>query len=155
AEQEQGTLEMLFSTPLGARDVLKGQFRATVRQLRGPIFIMLLLHLAVAVLLEGQHAPAAAMIAVAGSLIFYLFDLYTAIYLSRGGAAIVRNPKHAGGAALGRLMGVPFFTIATATIVIGVLNGFFGFRISPSPAFVVTCIALLIIVNNIYWIRRV
>ena len=155
AEQEQGTLEMLFSTPLGARDVLRGQFRATVRQLRGPVLLVLLLHVAVALLIEGQRAPAVEMIAVLGSLFFYLFDLYTAIWLSMWGAVIARNPKHAGGAAIARLMGIPFFTVATATIVITVLNAFFGFGVSPSPAFVATCIGVLIIMNNIYWIRRV
>src|SRR5205085_2165246 len=42
-EQEQGTLELLLSTPLKMRDVLQGQLRATLRQMRGPVLLVTLL----------------------------------------------------------------------------------------------------------------
>ncbi len=155
-EQEQGTLEMLLSTPLKARDVLRGQFRATVRQLRGPVLLVILLHFFTGFLIFTRTPPVAGemKVVIVLSLALYLIDLYAAIWLSMWGAVNARNPKQAGGAAIVRLIGLPFFVTAVASVIISILNAFFGFRLNPGflGVFLFTCV--LILANDAYWVAR-
>ena len=152
-DQEQGTLEMLLSTPLSPREVLRGQFLAAYRQMRWPVVAVLATHVVVWLLFENAGMPRA-RIAVAISAASYLFDFYTAIWLSMWGAIISRDSKKASGAALARLMGLPFFVSAITTITVGLLNAFFNAGIEPSPVVIATGLATLVIGNNIYWLQR-
>jgi ABC-type transport system involved in multi-copper enzyme maturation permease subunit len=155
-EQEQGTLEMLLSTPLNARDVLSGQFRATMHQLRGPILLGTLLQLFTGFLIwTSPSEPMAPKVLIVLSLIFYFFDLYTAVWLSMWGAVIARNQKQASGLAIIRLIGLPLFTIAIGIMTISILNAFFGTRINLSPPAIIAVTCLLIAANNIGWIRKI
>jgi ABC-type transport system involved in multi-copper enzyme maturation permease subunit len=155
-EQEQGTLEMLLSTPLSARDLLSGQFRATMHQLRGPILLGTLLQLFTAFLIwTSTSEPWVPKALIVLSLIFYFFDLYTAVWLSMWGAVIARNQKQASGLAIIRLIGVPLFTIAIGIMTISISNTFFGTRINLSPPAIIALTCLLIAANNIGWIRKI
>jgi ABC-type transport system involved in multi-copper enzyme maturation permease subunit len=155
AEQEQGTLEMLLSTPLSARDLAQGQFRASVRQLRAPVVVVLLVFILTG--LVTWQAGAGALMKAAWFLAvgFYLFNLYTAIWLAMWGAVIARDPRIASGAAMGRLFGLPLFVTATATILLAAANLLLNVNLYPTPTLILTSICLLVFVNNIYWLRRI
>jgi ABC-type transport system involved in multi-copper enzyme maturation permease subunit len=154
-EQEQGTLEMLLSTPLKAREVLSGQFRATMRQLRGPILLGTLLQLFTAFLLwTNSSEPMLLKVLIVLSLIFYFFDVYTAVWLSMWGAVIARNQKQASGLAIIRLIGVPLLTMSVGIMIISISNAFFGTAINFSPPAMIAAACVLIAANNSYWLIK-
>lgn len=118
-EQEQGTLEMLLSTPLAAQEVLRGQLNAVLRQFRGPVALAFLLQLGGAVFLLlvpelgaslGKSAIVAAGMAV--NALIYLLDLYALLWVGMWSAMIVRDPKSAGGNAIARVIVLPCLVFA-------------------------------------------
>ncbi len=157
AEQEQGTLEMIFCTPFSARGVLAGQFTASARQMIGPVLLVVLMHLGAVWLWTSNPLmnKALACSVLALSLALYLFDLYTAIWLAMWGAVISRNYKQASGAAITRLIGTPFLITASLTILLAALNTYFNVGILPGTTLIVSTICVLMVGNNLYWLRRV
>jgi ABC-type transport system involved in multi-copper enzyme maturation permease subunit len=156
-EQEQGTLEMILSTPMTAREVVAGQFRAAARQLRGPVTVVLLVFAGTAFALWQPAARESWLLkaSLVGALLLYLFDMYTALWLSMWGAAIARDPRRAAGAAMARLFGFPLFITASTTVILSALTLFFGWSVAPTRSVVVAMVVILVIGNNIYWLLRV
>lgn len=154
AEQDQGTLEMLISTPLSTKEIIQGQLRAAFRQFRFPIFLVAALHVALLALLRLADAPGAALYAVVLALVFYLFGLYTAFRLAIWGVVTTQNARKAGSAAAMRLIGVPALTILGGTAVIALANLIFGTNLTPTFPWIIGGFCPLVLLNNGYWIRR-
>lgn len=155
-EQEQGTLEMLLSTPLTVQRVIKGQLLATVRQFRGSVFLCMLVQLALITLVLSwepfgdQNALIAAGIGVNAGI--YLFDLYAMAWAGMWGVVIVKEAKNAAGAALLRIIVLPCLIFALV-ITVGVLaNWYWQLNLEPSPAIIVAFWFLLGAVNNVFWL---
>jgi ABC-type transport system involved in multi-copper enzyme maturation permease subunit len=158
AEQEQGALEMLISTPLTADQIIRGQFRATARYFWPPVALALLLQLfTLFILFRAPWDPAFANMR-AGPLAYvllYLFDLYTAIWLAMWGAVLSREPKHAVGAALGRLLFLPGLIFFAGAVALWTASAFLGAVIHVSRDALVPIWFGLGIINNFFWLRRI
>jgi hypothetical protein len=157
AEQEQGTLEMLLSTPLTVTEILRGQIMATRRQLTALAVLLLLLHgagLAVLFLWTDGAPPAQIALAVCSHAYSYLFDLYALFWTGMWCAMTVREAKNAAGAAMARIVAVPILLVM-CIVAIGSVSEFYGWG-SFNPSFGEVTVMWLVILtaNNLYWIHH-
>lgn len=155
-EQEQGTLEMILSTPLRTETILRGQILATIRQFRGPALICLLLHLfGLLVFLYidpvGRGAPLVAT-AIIASLMLYFLDLYVMIWAGMFGAVTVKEAKNAAGVAMVRIILMPAVVFGLIVATISTANWYFQLGLNVHPAIIVSFYFLLWITNSIGWL---
>lgn len=126
-EQEQGTIEMLLSTPLTPQEIARGQYSAIVRQFRGPVLLVTCFQLfVIGMFVNVMPTGLLAAFGVACYVLMYFFDLHTAVWIGMWSAVTAREPKNAQGAALGRLFIVPAAVFFGGYIVVGGLNALFG-----------------------------
>ena len=155
-EQEQGTLEMLLSTPLSVATVLKGQFLATMRQVRGPVLLCLLVQILIMAMIffwspfGNQNVLGA--LGVAANAIMYLFDLYTMIWAGMWGVVIVKEAKNAAGAAMIRIIVLPALVFGIVVTSGAFANWYWNWKLSPGPEMVVGFWFLLVALNNVAWL---
>ena len=155
-EQEQGTLEMLLSTPLKAETVINGQLRATLRQFQGPALLGLLMQLLAVVMIwysdifEELTLPITIGIAIYAAI--YLLDIYTIAWMGMFGAVTVKDPKNAAGVAILRVIVRPGLIFASVLALgsLGVL--YWDLDFEPQPAMVIGCWFLLGIATDITWL---
>jgi hypothetical protein len=156
-EYEQGTLEMILSTPLSAQEVVQGQFAAARRQYRSLCGITFLLLWAGVILLAWQGGRGqllgATVLAVYSGL--FLLQFHAIGWLGIWAVVKAREPKKA--------MSNGFFLISIFPALIGgaivasvnVLAWLAGIRLSPPPtALLISSLFLLAFANCIYWLRR-
>lgn len=160
-EQEQGTLEMLISTPLRVEDVLLGQFKAVLRQFKGPVALGFLLQascIAGFIYLDtGIVASKMATVSFYLSLnaLIYLFDLYTLIWVGMWSALIVRDGKNAGGAAMVRVIILPSALFALIIVSISLVHWWMRSPFTPSPELLAPLWFGIGIGNNVAWLLYV
>ena len=156
-EYEQGTLEMIMSTPLAAEEIIRGQILAARRLFRGPVMIVLIMHaLAIVVLLAispgGNEYRTAALVAVHGAM--FLFDFYTLAWAGMWCLMFVRDGRNAAGAAIVRVTLVPVIIVILGMTAGGVAGWYFDFAFEPSfPQIVMSWLAVAIL-NNLWWLRQ-
>jgi ABC-type transport system involved in multi-copper enzyme maturation permease subunit len=159
-EQEQGSLEMLLSTPLTEREILRGQYLAAVRRFRVAALLLFLLQL-YAWHFTGTHSllPASLlpvfMFVLAPSFIAaHFLDLHTAAWLGMWGAARASVAQAATRIAFGSLIIVPAMIFFSGVIALGLLNYFFGIRLPISFPVVMLIWLSLAVLNDFFWLRR-
>jgi ABC-type transport system involved in multi-copper enzyme maturation permease subunit len=155
-EQEQGTLEMILSTPIKTETIFKGQILAVARQFRGPALICLILHiLSLGIFLYiqpvGRGAPLVAA-AIIVNLLFYLLDLYIMIWAGMFGAVTVKEAKNATGAAMVRIILMPAVIFGLIVSSVSFLNWYFQLGIDVHPALIVLFYFLIWITNSLSWL---
>jgi ABC-type transport system involved in multi-copper enzyme maturation permease subunit len=159
-EYEQGTLEMILSTPLSEHDVIDGQFAAVLRQYRSLFVLTFLLLLAglVMLLVRGgtpESIAAAALVVYSGLL---LLQFYTIGWVGMWSIVIAPDPKKASTNAF-------FYITILPGLLFGLLNALaqlfvwlVGIRFSPGPKLLVpvlfTVAFAIAFTNCIYWLRR-
>lgn len=155
-EQEQGTLEMILSTPLKVESILQGQILATRRQFRGPALICILLHLlALGVFLYIQPVGRMAPLVVAGILLnlaFYFLDLYVMIWAGMFGAVTVKEAKNAVGAAMVRIILMPGVVFGLIVSSISFANWYWKLGLDVEPPVIVGFFFLIWIINSLSWL---
>jgi hypothetical protein len=127
-DQKLGALELLLSTPLSARAILRGQALALRRLFLGPLLVALLLELLLA------HAAAASMLQDGSR--FRVFAIKTAIMFAADLAALywvgiwcgltAKSPNYAAFSTIVRILLLPAVAFAGFSILIGFwvsLNG--------------------------------
>jgi ABC-type Na+ efflux pump permease subunit len=113
-ERRNGSLELLLSTPLSVRDILKGQWLALQRQFLWPIGIALgleclFLFLGAPELGINQNGWALFWCAV---MAMFVADLVALYWVATWQGLIARNPARASSASLALVIGVPWGVIA-------------------------------------------
>jgi ABC-type Na+ efflux pump permease subunit len=157
-EQEQGTLEMLLSTPLKAETVLRGQIMATFRQFRGPMVLWAATHVALVIaILEWEPFGRASDLsgtALAVYGLIHLLELYAMTWAGMWGAVTVKEAKNAAGAAMARIIAIPglFFGLVVSGFTSA--NWYFRLGLNFKPEIIVGFYFLLCIVNAFFWLAR-
>jgi ABC-type Na+ efflux pump permease subunit len=131
-EHEQGTLELILSTPLTPRDILRGQWRAIVHQNRWPyaaILAMQIFAFAMLVLFVGRPIE----LLVFGPLFIALhaFDLYTLGRLAPWCVTRVKVPRQAPPTSILQAVVLPGLIVGLGLGVLGFLSWQFSFRFEP------------------------
>jgi ABC-type transport system involved in multi-copper enzyme maturation permease subunit len=157
-EQEQGTLEMLLSTPLAAREIMQGQFHSSFRRFVGPAIAVTVVALA-AWLAFGESAGRFSgwklEWVIAACLANYWFDLYAGAWLAMWGAVLARDPRHAAGSALLRLLFLPATIYFGAAAALGFAKVSLGLHLFPSREAALAIWFLVGAGNNMFWLARV
>lgn len=155
-EQEQGTLEMILSTPLKTDSILKGQILASIRQFRGPALTCVLLHVfCIFMFLYIQPIGRGAALVVAGIVLhalLYLLDLYIMIWGGMFGAVTVKEAKNAAGAAMFRIIFMPLLIFGLIVSSVSTANWYFRLGLDVHPALIVLLYLLIWIINSISWL---
>lgn len=131
-EHEQGTLELLLSTPLTPREILRGQWRAIVHQNRWPyaaILAMQILAFALLVLFVGR--PIELLIFGPLFIALHAFDLYTLGRLAPWCVTRVKVPRQAPPTAFLQAAILPGLIVGLGVAVLGYLSWQFSFRFEP------------------------
>jgi len=115
-ERRDGTLELLLSTPLSVRDILRGQALALRRTFLGPAVLVLAAD--VAMMFAGNTSDLDEREAKMwfffwiGLLVTFVADLWALYWVGMWRALCSRRPRHAFGEAIGRVLAVPALVFA-------------------------------------------
>ena len=155
-EQEQGTLEMLLSTPLKAETVLKGQIMASFRQFRGPVILWLLAQLAViAMVIFWEPFGGGDMLAVIALSVYsgiHFLELYAMAWAGMWGAVTVKDAKNATGAAMLRIIALPGLIFGLTTAAAVMANWYWRLGLGVELGTFIVFYFSLCIANALFWI---
>ena len=159
-EQEQGTLEMILSTPLSVESVLKGQLLSSAAMFRGPAVVGVLVHgFAIALVLlmgEGRDETFWGITAILVHCALYLFELYVMAWLGMYGAVTVKEAKNAAGVAMVRIIVMPPVIFGVLFSSLSLANWYFRLGLDPfihSPVIFAFYFAIWI-VNSVGWLMH-
>ena len=115
-ERRMGSLELLLSTPLGVRDILRGQALALRRQFLGPVAVTLLLELTLLVAgprdsLGGEERLVWAAVWITG-MVTLVTDLIALYWLGMWMGLASKNPKRSSSDTVGRVLALPWVIFA-------------------------------------------
>jgi ABC-type transport system involved in cytochrome c biogenesis permease component len=122
-DRQSGALELLLSTPMPVKDVVRGQVMGLERQFAAPVMVVLMADFAF--LLASRQESGMVVLWVAGMVIF-VADLVTLSWLRMWRGLNSRRPNRASAAALARVLMLPWLIFVIFTTVIGVSGGFDG-----------------------------
>lgn len=124
-DRKIGSLELLLSTPLSVREILRGQALALRHQFGGPVLVLLAVSLGLLFAGANSHQmgsnelPYWIGIGLAG-LVMFVADTIALYWLGMWFGLSVKNPKHAFGAAILPILVLPWIGVAGVMTVIGV-----------------------------------
>lgn len=104
-DRQSGALELLLSTPIQVKEIVRGQWMALERQFAGPVFVVLLADFVF--LLAGRQQSEMVLMWIAGMVIF-VTDLLTLSWLGMWRGLNSRHPNRAAAAALVRVLVLPW-----------------------------------------------
>jgi ABC-type transport system involved in multi-copper enzyme maturation permease subunit len=115
-DRQSGALELLLSTPLPAREMVRGQVLGIERQFAGPVLVVLLADL-VFVVAGRQHFAWIAFWSV--WMLVFIADIFTLTWLGMWRGLNSRRPNRAALAALVRVLLVPWILIGLLLTAVG------------------------------------
>jgi hypothetical protein len=127
-DQKLGALELLLSTPLTVRDILRGQFLALRRQFLGPLIFVVVVELSLAFAVAAKSPLYASRTYAFGnaSLLLLAADLAALCWVAIASALTAKNPNQASVNTILRILLLPWvawLTIITITNVWLMLHG--------------------------------
>ena len=158
-EHEQGTLELLLSTPLSVREVVRGNTLALVWQFR---FVLVLiaglqgLLCAYWLVTESAFAGDALLVTIFGGAVLALhyLDLYTITRFGLWACVTVKNPKQAPQTTVGMIIFFPALIFGMIMATLGVISWLFDWqRIQEVPGWIFFAGYLsLVLINDVFWL---
>jgi hypothetical protein len=136
-ERNNGTLELLLSTPLSVPEILKGQWMALRRQFAGPVAAVLILDAGVfaSIFLSESQTPAGMRVLrdvwlpiFLGEMTMLMADLIALGWTAMWTAMTVKQPNHAAGTAAGRILLLPWLIFVFSWVsfmTVGSVSGAF------------------------------
>jgi ABC-type transport system involved in cytochrome c biogenesis permease component len=115
-DRQSGALELLLSTPLPPREIIRGQVLGLEKLFAGPVLVVLLADFVF--LLAERHGEGWIAMWSVGMIIF-VADLFTLSWLGMWRGLNSRRPNRAAAAALLRVLVLPWILIALALTVLG------------------------------------
>jgi ABC-type Na+ efflux pump permease subunit len=123
-DRQAGALELLLSTPLSVREILRGQFLALQRQFLGPVAVTLAAFLVFLpatltdadILEEGSRALCIAVYAAA--MIGLVADVAALHWTGMWQALTARNPQRAVMGSIARILVLPWLGMALAVLIL-------------------------------------
>jgi hypothetical protein len=127
-----GALELLLSTPLSVRDILRGQWLALRRQFLGPLLVVIAAELLL--ILAVPHDSFESDLRVRGfgvaGLLLLVTDLAALTWVAMATSLTARSPNHASVSTIFRVLILPWVVFG----VVGVMASFwFLTRGAPTP----------------------
>ena len=155
-EYEQGTLEMILSTPLSAREVAHGQIAAAFRQHRSACATAFLLLWAGVILFAWQRPPGwwlwlIILIAYSG---LFLLQLPAIGWLSIWSVVKAPEPKKAVSAGFFMISMLPALICGVIAASVNFLCWLAGTGFPLGPHLLVPLLLILAFGNSVYWLRR-
>lgn len=126
-DRKIGAMELLLSTPLSVREIVRGQMLALKRQFLLPVLVMLAADVAMLLaglsesdIRAGGDRTIWIWMWVAG-IVMFLADIVALYWLGMWTGLSVRNPKHAFGASIAPVLALPWVAFAMVVVVINLL----------------------------------
>jgi ABC-type Na+ efflux pump permease subunit len=160
-DHEQGTLELLLSTPLTVKEIIRGQLMACWRQYKSIYATQMLLSVLLffGIFTGGAQKVSgmfgwAVMFGLAW-LIFYPLEMIALIYLGMWGVVVSKNVKLASRASMGRGIFLPgvLWSLLLLALWLAVLHWNLPYTIPMQIMAPLACV--LFIGNAIFWIFHV
>jgi hypothetical protein len=124
-DQKMGTLELLLSTPLSVRDILRGQLLALRRQFLRPVLLVIALELLLTFLTArgALNHPRPDWLIGLGMVFMLVADVLAVIWVGMFAALTARNPNHASVGTILRVLLLPVLIWAALLILATVWAG--------------------------------
>ena len=144
SDRQSGALELLLSTPIMVKELVRGQILALERQFAGPLFVVLLMDFVF--LLAGRHDSDLIVVWIAGMVIL-VADIVALAWVGMWRGLNSRRPNRAAAAALVRVLVLPWM-IFLLLITLGAWSDAFGRRMAhwdgKSAVYLWAAIALIV-----------
>jgi hypothetical protein len=130
-DQKIGALELLLSTPLGARDIVRGQWLALRRQFFWPLALTLAVEMFLTVAVSRHSAQDRTFFFVFGvaSILLLVSDITALIWVAMAAALTARSPNHASVGTIVRVLILPRVLFGAISALVGT---WFAFRSSST-----------------------
>ena len=124
-ERQQGALELLLSTPLTVRDILRGQLLALKRQFLGPVLLALVVGLvfmfaSLADTTDPEERAGVATLYIAG-MVMLVVDLAGLYWTGLWQGLTSKNPNRATSAVVARILVLPWIAYALVVLVVSLI----------------------------------
>ncbi len=123
-DRQSGALELVVSTTLRVKEILRGQWMALERQFLGPLLMVIaveLIFLAASLQRESFHAQPINPVLWLALLVMLLADLLALGWVGMWEAMVARKPNHVTGKTVVRILVAPWVLYIALTIVAGFL----------------------------------
>ena len=157
-EHEQGTLELLLSTPLSVREFVRGNTLTLLWQFR---FVGLLI-LGLQILVCGWwiseewpfNSPEERMITAFGAaiLLLHYLDLYTISRFGLWACVTAKNPKQAPQTTIGMIVFFPVMVFGISLATLGVASWLFEWTWDPPEWLFFASYLGLVLLNDLFWL---
>jgi ABC-2 family transporter protein/Regulator of chromosome condensation (RCC1) repeat len=127
-DRNAGALELLLSTSLTVRDILRGQFLALRRQFLKPLFAAISLELCLMVIWLRQAAPPKALAIWLAGLLMLVADMVALSWVALAAALVARTPGRATFSAVGRILIFPLILFG----VVALMGSLWSALVSPT-----------------------
>jgi hypothetical protein len=120
-EQRMGSLELLLSTPLSERAILRGQFLALKRQFLKPLVVVITVEIVFMLavsrrsVLPSEEGARQAAFGFAG-LVLLVLDIIALTWVALLAALTAKNPNRASGSAILRVLVLPWIAFAAVVV---------------------------------------
>ena len=124
-DRQSGALELLLSTPITVKEIVRGQWMALERQFAGPVFVVLAADF---IFLLGGRLESdnqTVLVWIVG-MITFVMDLLTLGWLGMWRGLNSRRPNRAAAAALVRVLVLPWMVYLLVVTFIGISGGLAG-----------------------------
>jgi ABC-type transport system involved in multi-copper enzyme maturation permease subunit len=155
-EYEQGTLEMILSTPFSAHEVIRGQLDAALRHYRRFfVFAFLLIWTGIIYLFAAdgfRRMPGVISLVVYSGL--FLLQCHALGWTGMWSIVTAPNPKKGNANAFFYIIISPLLVFGMMVVSVQLLNWLMGTRFFPGAEFVMPLLFALAFASSIYWLRR-
>jgi len=130
-DHQSGALELLLSTPLSVRDIVRGQLLALRRQFLGPLLVVLVIEvfLAVQVAHNAYQADQVIPVCELTGLVMLLCDIAAVFYVAMFSALTARSPNFASVNAISRVLILPWIGFGTVAALTAAWCSTFSIRL--------------------------
>jgi ABC-type transport system involved in multi-copper enzyme maturation permease subunit len=152
--QRNGQLELLLSTPLGARDIITGNWRALCRPLRGAWLLVAFLVL-IEIITGAAGSGSLNLFQLTMAPVVRVLDIIALCWMGMWFGLTLRRPVAIMGWTVGLVVGLPWF-ISYVFIISASLGSNSGWNTTGAPVFILLWLVawpLLNLAKNIFFIR--
>src|SRR5207245_5984561 len=130
---KRGALELLLSTPLNVREILRGQRLALQRQFLGPLLAVLLIEAVMMIATARETATEDERCYLlktwSAGMVMLIADLIALYWVGMWQAIISKNPNRAASATVARVLVLPWIVFALVSLVLSLTT----FRTGHEP----------------------
>jgi hypothetical protein len=118
-DQKMGTLELLLSTPLTVRDILRGQLLSLRRQFLWPLILVFAIELLLIIFAPGQSFQLDSRMRAFGvaSVILLAADLAALFWVAMATALTAKSPNHASVGTIFRVLILPWVVFGILAVL--------------------------------------